>query len=139
MKKKAKIPTQAKWANKTMFSGIHYTLCTTWPMFVKELKHLNLPPNQYPDPPTNHYKACTHTFSNSKTGEIACVILFPKHKGHDMIEITGLLVHEGMHVWQKTRDFIKEANPSAEFEAYAMQNISQNLLEEFQRQTNRRH
>ena len=42
-----------------------------------------------------------------------------------------LLVHEAVHVWQQTRVYLGETAPSPEFEAYAIQNISGNLMQAF--------
>lgn len=38
------------------------------------------------------------------------------------------LVHESVHVWQGYREFIGEAKPSDEFEAYSIQGIFSTLL-----------
>ena len=45
--------------------------------------------------------------------------------------IVGLIVHEAVHVWQFVRENIGESNPSSEFEAYAIQAISQELIEAY--------
>jgi len=46
-----------------------------------------------------------------------------------------LIVHEATHIKQKIMHTIGETNPSAEFEAYMMQNISANLMLAFVEQT----
>ncbi|RKG37884.1 hypothetical protein [Acinetobacter sp. WCHAc060007] len=44
------------------------------------------------------------------------------------IEIYGLLLHEGVHVWQRIKQRMNELNPSIEFEAYSIQAIAQDLF-----------
>lgn len=45
----------------------------------------------------------------------------------DRLGLLALLVHEAAHVWQAVRRDIGETEPSAEFEAYALQNITLQL------------
>lgn len=48
------------------------------------------------------------------------------------IELTALIVHEATHVKQFLCEDIGETYPSAEFEAYTVQEITFNLLKEYQ-------
>lgn len=43
-------------------------------------------------------------------------------------------MHEAVHIWQEMREKIGERFPSAEFEAYAIQRIAQNLMHSFMEQ-----
>lgn len=45
--------------------------------------------------------------------------------------IVGIIVHECTHVWQEIRDFIGEAKPGAEQEAYAIQTLTMYVLAAF--------
>lgn len=49
--------------------------------------------------------------------------------GRDLIEVYGLLLHEGVHVWQRVKTLMGEREPSTEFEAYSIQAIAQDLFE----------
>lgn len=51
-----------------------------------------------------------------------------KCKKQKPVQVVGLLVHEAVHVWQKTVGRMQESTPSAEFEAYSVQRIVQDLL-----------
>lgn len=44
------------------------------------------------------------------------------------IGTTSLLIHEAVHVFQRSMDGIGEKKPSREFEAYAIQRIAMDLL-----------
>ena len=57
------------------------------------------------------------------------------HEKHTGIEVACLLVHEAVHIWQRTCEDYGEHRPSAEFEAYAIQNISQQLMQSYREQT----
>ena len=48
-------------------------------------------------------------------------------------DVIGSLVHEAVHVWQTTRDYIGEKNPSREFEAYQIHFIAMNLIGAYQK------
>ena len=47
-------------------------------------------------------------------------------------QIHGLLLHEAVHIWQELREKMGEESPSAEFEAYTVQSIAQNLFEMYE-------
>ena len=49
----------------------------------------------------------------------------------DPIENAVSLVHEAVHIWQGFCDYIGEENPSKEFEAYTIQNITQRLFDAY--------
>lgn len=49
----------------------------------------------------------------------------------DHLGIIGLIVHEATHVWQRICEDCGETEPSAEAEAYAMQNITLELIEAY--------
>lgn len=44
-----------------------------------------------------------------------------------------MLTHEAVHIWQEIKLQLGEKEPSYEFEAYSIQNISQNLMEAYKR------
>ncbi len=60
-------------------------------------------------------------------------------KGTDPNSVVGILVHEAVHIWQKFSQRIGEHEPSGEFEAYAIQSISQRLISAYSEQTAKRH
>ena len=47
-------------------------------------------------------------------------------------QIHGLLLHEAVHIWQELREKMGEESPSAEFKAYTVQSIAQNLFEMYE-------
>lgn len=48
-----------------------------------------------------------------------------------LVEVMGLIVHEATHVKQYIMEQISEHNPSDEFEAYTMQEITKNLIQDY--------
>lgn len=48
-----------------------------------------------------------------------------------LVEAIGLIVHEVTHVKQYIMEQISEHNPSDEFEAYTMQEITKNLIKDY--------
>jgi hypothetical protein len=81
---------------------------------------------------TAQANATTHHLNN-KDENLCAVICLSNYAGCDPVEVAGILVHEAVHVWQEYCDFYGEDKPGREQEAYAVQWISQTLMEEFAR------
>lgn len=119
------------------FLPVYYGFCPNEKAWRKSLKHMKVP---YAEAPYPHNKdACVSTFDRpgARAGlkSKLCIIMtlndaLDKHD--DPTGICALFVHEAMHVWRKIREEIGERDPSAEFEAYAMQFIFTQLMEAYQ-------
>ncbi len=73
--------------------------------------------------------AASATIFRDISGGDDCVIVTVADAGkRPAIEVVGLLIHEAAHVWQHVKRAMREKHPSAEFEAYALQAISQSLI-----------
>ena len=70
--------------------------------------------------------------SFTKDGEINCLVTFSDKKTSKCQKI-GLIAHEAAHCWQQIRNWMKEDNPSPEFEAYVVGGITQGLIECYER------
>jgi hypothetical protein len=118
------------WINRwIVLSPYCIGLCVSEELFKKELKRLKLPIKDWPEFVPKHKDARVHLFQN---GSYLCAILcIKKNKKVTKSEIIGLIVHEAVHIWQEIKLSINESNPSIEFEAEAMQNISQRLIEAY--------
>ena len=75
--------------------------------------------------------ATTHFYT--KDGKYFVAVYFPIRDDIHWTQAAGLLVHEAVHVFQLVCKSIGETDPSCEFEAYAIQGISQELLEIYER------
>ena len=112
-------------------SGPYLTLVLSQAEFDAELKRLKVPLGT-PYVSTSHANATT-TFLESSTGARCAIIGLGPYEKRSGIEIAGLLIHEAVHVWQEYCAHIGETNPGSEQEAYAVQNIAQQLMAEFER------
>lgn len=83
--------------------------------------------------------ACVLTLENQSTGELVALVCVSKkaQKNNNPVELAGLLVHEAVHVWQAYARDIGEEKPGDEQEAYAIQAVSQELLDEYARRMNK--
>lgn len=61
-----------------------------------------------------------------------CIVQLGETEGKSLITIYGLLLHEAVHIWQRTKLLMGEREPSVEFEAYSIQRIAQDLFFMFQ-------
>ncbi|WP_343506013.1 hypothetical protein [Acinetobacter nosocomialis] len=57
-----------------------------------------------------------------------CIVQLGDTQGKDLIVVYGLLLHEAVHIWQRTKQLMGEREPSVEFEAYSIQRIAQDLF-----------
>jgi len=115
-----------------MFLGPYYCLVTTPKLFKKELKRLGVnEETSYTNTPMAH-ATC---WEFEKDGKTSFIVTLRNWKGVDPIDVAGLIVHEATHIKQGVMRIIGEDNPSKEFEAYMMQNISANLMQCFKDQT----
>ncbi len=127
--------SKIKYCDTSLFiSPIYYGLCTSEKAFSKELKRLKIPKSQRGDFITNEWSDATVHHFEKDGKEILIVCIDKKNNkelNRDAIEIVGLLVHESVHIWQKIKEHIGERHPSAEFEAYSIQKISQELIDAY--------
>lgn len=122
------------WLDKPLIPlPVHVGLFCYPEDFEKERKKRKIPPCQYI---TDHAQMCVHTFENDETGmQVKCICVdMRKMKGQSTNEIIAMLVHEVIHVWQGIKEYLGERSPSNEFEAYAIQHLTLNVLELFAKQ-----
>lgn len=135
---KNKTKCESMWLDRCAVELAYcYRLCVTEKDFHAELKRLKLPKNTWPAFIKSQQANATMHYFESNTHELCAIICMRKEsaKTRTLDEICGLLVHEAMHLWRACREHIGEGDPSAEFEAYAMQRISQNLIRSWMEQT----
>jgi len=108
--------------------GPYLTLCTTEKQYLAAMKHMKV---VTPGPwiKTPHADATMHTLDHPDGG-LACIVCIRTTRS-DGIEVAGLLVHEAVHIWQRYASHIGEYEPGTEQEAYAVQAISQELMESY--------
>lgn len=125
------------WLDRSLISSpFHIALCLTRKQFERKLKECSIPKEDWMPFVTVSESARVHRYSHEGTGYV--FVCIDGYEQHAEVEIYGLLVHEAMHIWRWIREYIDEETPSSEFEAYAMQNLSQRLIHEFKRQTKKR-
>lgn len=126
--------TKPAWLNRDWCApGPYLTLVLSQAEFDAELKRLKVPLGT-PYVSSSHANATT-SFMESSTGAHCAIVALGPWEKRSGIEIVGLLIHEAVHVWQEHCDHIGETRPGAEQEAYAIQNIAQQLMWEFERRT----
>jgi HJR/Mrr/RecB family endonuclease len=140
MKKQKKeidwMSNNVEWlSNAVVYMPMTLGLCLGAEAFKKEMKRLNVPKKSRPTHMPNVNSAIVH-FLESTSGRknrLALVVLGDVDQ-LSTVEVHALLTHEAVHVWQEMRDAIGEKEPSSEFEAYAIQNITYSLLQSYESQ-----
>lgn len=117
-----------EWLDRTLMQNpVRYGLCTSEADFHKALRKMKAPPKDWPPfLSTSHANATVHHF-DCVDGP-AAIVCMPIDRKRNPVEIYGLLIHEAVHIWQEIRENIGEKEPSAEFEAYSVQWVAQQLI-----------
>lgn len=130
---------KTKWLDRSLFIGPYLALVTSQKEFDRILKHLKIKESHRYCSKTAD--ATTHTMHNNR-GQLVCIVglRLSACKDKSDIHVSSLLVHEAVHVWQHARSAIVgwlDANRTggleAEMEAYAIQNIAHELMQEYHR------
>lgn len=121
-----------EWLDRTISLAPYFTLCLNQEQLDKALFHLEIK-GSYPMFSNDHADASTLSMSNPE-GELVCIVCMRRFENRSPIAIASLLVHEAVHIWQKWCKQFGERKPGIEQEAYAIQHISQTLMEDFSRQ-----
>ena len=128
------VSVKTRWLDRHIaFPGPYLTLCLSAEEFQAAIAHLKSP--EVPRWVSHGADATAHFFDNPDGKTVAVVCLGENLKKRTPVEIAGMLVHEAVHVWQQYCRDIGERHPGNEQEAYAIQNIAQELMAEFARRT----
>lgn len=110
------------WCDRGWFTT-YYGFCPSEAAWKREMKRLKVEsPPPYPDSDAR----CTQFHCEGKSTVL--VTLNERLDGECPTGLVGLLVHEAVHVWQSVCEDMGEDAPGREVEAYAIQNITMNLL-----------
>ena len=120
-----------KWCDRSLWQcRYHFGLCLTEKDFFREMKKMGVPRGEWPRWVSDSANATTH-FLNHPDGAKAAIVCMPVNDSFSGVQQAALLVHEAVHIWQEHCDDIGEREPGSESEAYAVQSISQRLMEAY--------
>ena len=114
--------------------GPYLTLCTSETEYNAAARRLGVATTGWLNP---HAHATMHSFYGPKG--LCCIVCLGDTSQLTGVEISGLLIHEAVHVWQCWCDDIGETHPGAEQEAYGVQAIAQELMAEYARRIEHGH
>lgn len=125
------------WLDRRLLTGGYLAFVTSQEEFEQALKDMECV--DYGDRfVPNGWPACTHSFDDVN-GSVACIVGLDMEKAakEDPIDVAALLVHEAVHVWQHNESKAGKLGCfGTEGEAYAIQNISTQLMSEYARRLN---
>ena len=134
-----KLSKNTLWLDRALFvSPYYYRLCLTDAEFQKELKYLKVPRKDWPNFLGSATANATIHFFESPTDGLSAIICITVGKQHNLEQVYAMLVHEAVHLFQEIKLCTGEAKPSVEFEAYAIQTLSQRLMESYKEQTSKK-
>jgi hypothetical protein len=116
------------WLSRMLLKGPRIVLCMNDSEYQQVIKYLVV---HDPDPwLQDGMGACVHHFQSSGGGQTACVCM-DVDSFESPVEIASVITHESVHIWQRYKEYIGEDSPGIEIEAYAIENISKTLMEEY--------
>lgn len=110
------------WINKG-WQPVYIGFCPDEKSWKKYTKKINK--KKRPDYPKSDGRITY--FQSEDEGSVALITINPP-EDTTLGEIYGLIIHESVHAFQFVCKSINEEKPSAEFEAYSIQAISQQLM-----------
>ncbi len=123
---------KAKWLQRHILTGPFVMLALNEQDYLRNTKRMGVKdPPQFSRPDG----AVMHSFLTARTLDAACIVCMEPHLDMPIVQVYGLLVHEAVHVWQLWCSQVGERSPGDETEAYAIQQISQRLMDDYDRQT----
>lgn len=133
MSRKSKLAKQYLWLDRTVAPAAPFvTLVRSEEAYLDACAHCKVErPERWV---TIDGSACVHTFEHAADGW--CCVVAINVTTQTPIQIAALLVHEAVHVIQHYFDHMHERHPAIEQTAYAIQYMSQTLMEEYLRQIN---
>lgn len=122
---------KVEWCNRNLIiNNYHFCLVLNEKTFNKELDRLKVEPHDRSEWVGQGADASTH-FYRTGHGKRVAIVALKETEDMTATGIVGLLIHEAVHIWQYFCNSIGEKEPSIEFEAYAIQAISQELIESY--------
>lgn len=124
------------WLDRTLtVCAYYYCLCLNEADFHAKLRQMRLPGHRWSRFLTPGRHATTHYFEHD--GKMIAIVCMNADMATEKTgaQIAALLVHEAVHIWQLHAHYIGAGNDHGdEEEAYAIQNIAQNLMESYMAQ-----
>ncbi len=117
--------SKINWSGAALITSPSYCLVITEEDYHKALDEIKIDKDGR-DPWLSNERcgATKHTFDDIH-------VVAVRYDEQDNLSVYAILVHEAVHIWQEFCKSISENNPSIEFEAYAIQMISINLMSMF--------
>ena len=122
---------KTRWLDRRIaWPGPYLALCCSEAEFFRALGELRTHHDVTEWCPTDGGR--THHLYNASRDSV-CLVCIDPAPGRTGLEVVGLLVHEAVHIWQEYCRQIGELRPGEEQEAYAVQSIAQELMQEYRR------
>lgn len=110
-----------------------YTLVLTEKDYHREPKNIGIPKKHWGDFVQPGADATVNIFTHTG-GKLVAFVCLGDTDGLDLSQVCGLLAHEAVHIWQRTKRELGEHTPGDEEEAYAVQRITQSLVDSYMTQ-----
>lgn len=118
------------WLDRSVILSPYFCLCLSEKEYNQALDHIDFKGEREPWV-LEDKDASVHFLRNGrKSIRIVCLQDIPEMP---LPSVYALLVHEAVHIWQDLCKDLNESDPGREIEAYSIQHLSQQLINEFMR------
>ena len=118
------------WCNRTLIKlPFHLGFSTSEADYHRKLRYLKVPKEDWNDFLCSKTADATTHFFWGKDDNLCIIVTFSSRGKLSKEQTAALITHEAVHVWQRVMKNMGEDNPSTEFMAYGIQQITQTLLE----------
>jgi hypothetical protein len=131
-----KRPAKVAYCDRAIVeSPIFYCLVLSEKAYHAECERLGVKRGDWGDWLASDHAHATANHLKDREGKPICIVCLGSREGRMEVQVYGLLIHEAVHIFQRICSYIGERAPSAEFEAYSIQRIAQELIHSYHQQT----
>ncbi len=129
---------KSQWLDRGLtVCALYYCLCLTEKEYLRQLKHCKIPETKAG--PFSHEWGDAGVFFYQSEGKYVALVCMDQaeivKRELTGVQIAAILAHEAVHIWQKHARLIGSFNDHGdEEEAYAIQTITQSLLQSYRDQ-----
>lgn len=121
-----------EWLSRTLITCMYsYALVINEKQWHKALNQAKVPVGDWPCRWVAPGGASVSIFDNQNV----VIVSIDEDEKRSIEQAYAMLTHEAVHIFQEHCRRIGEREPSTEFQAYAVQNIAQRLMESYRDQT----
>ncbi len=112
---------------------LYFCLVLSEAAYYEEVQHLKVP-HGLQGVWISHGTSAQVSYFENEDGRNVAIVSFKEDVARSPIDVACILVHEAVHIWQHHCENIGERHPSREYEAYGIESIAKELMNQYVKQ-----